>query len=126
MTNKIISSEQLNFTNECLFLYKSFCTNEDRDKLFNKCVEDRLNELLIDNSNMIDDIVYRLENFTNTVVQTDVPFNRCENYNRMLKEKSNSNIKYMKKLLNLYSKSCRMSTLVLKRLVKMLSNQRRV
>lgn len=124
MTNtnqKFISPEQINFTNECLTLYKDLCTPLSREQLFTKCVKERLNKLLIDNTNRIDKVLSDFEQFTDSLVRDDIPFNRCENYTRMVKEKNKSSILYMKKLFNTYTKSCRMSTLVLKRLIKEVS-----
>jgi hypothetical protein len=120
MTNKFISPEQLNFTNECLSLYKEFCKVEDKNVLFNNCVKQRLDELLIDNSNTIDNILNQLSQFTDSILNIDEPYNRCENYKRMVKEKNKSNLLYIKKLFKIYNKSCRMSTLTLTRLLKIL------
>lgn len=120
MIDKLISPEQLNFTNECLTMYKEFCEPTNREQLFTNCVKERLNNLLIDNTNRIDSILSEFEQFTDNLIRDDIGFNRCENYNRMIKEKNKSSIFYMRKLFNTYNKSCRMSTIMLKRLVKSL------
>ena len=118
--NILISPAQIDFTNECLNLYKECCEPVDRDALFLQCVQDRLNYLLIANTNKIDETLNLFESFTDNVVVEDVPFVRCENYSKMVKNKNKSNINYMKKLFKIYNKSCLMSTVVLQRLLKLI------
>lgn len=121
MIDKFISPEQINFTNECLNMYKEFCNIENRNVLFNNCVKERLNNLLIENSKKLDNTINNLERFTDDTIFVETPFNRCENYCRMVKEKNKYNINYMKKLFTTYNKSCRMSNTLLKRLIKSLA-----
>lgn len=116
----IVSPSQINFTNECLNFYKECCTTITREDLFLQCVQDRLNYLLIANTNKIDETLNLFESFTDNVVVEDVPFVRCENYTKMVKNKNKSNINYMKKLFKTYNKSCLMSTVVLQRLLKLI------
>jgi hypothetical protein len=122
MTNtfRYVSPARVQFSNECLSLYKDLSINESRDTLFHNCVQDRLNELLEANSVKLDELLKQLEQFTLTAVVEDPPFIRCENYTRMVKTKNKNNVKYIKKLFKTYNKACIMSTTVLHRLLKVL------
>lgn len=122
MTNsfKYVDPAKVRFSNECLSLYKDLNMNITKENLFHQCVQDRLNELLDANSNKLDDLLKQLEEFTLTAVIEDPPYIRCENYNRMVKSKNKSNIKYLKKLFKTYNKSCIMSTTILHRIIKLL------
>ena len=122
MTNsfKYVSPARVQFSNECLSLYKDLTRNESRDVLFHNCVQERLNELLDANSAKLDDLLKQLEEFTLTAIVEDPPYIRCENYNRMVKSKNKSNTAYLKRLFKTYNKACVMSSTVLHRIIKLL------
>ena len=108
------------FTKECLNLYKEFSSNKSRTSFFNECVQNRLDSLLVSNSQLMDETITKLEQYLDSIIVNDIPFIRCDNYKRMKKTCIKSNTSYIAKLLKTYNKSCIMSTKLLLSLTKQL------
>lgn len=110
-----------NFTKECLDLYKEFSDNQTRTSFFTECVNDRLDNLLISNSQLMDETISKLEQYFDSVLVENIPFVRCDNYKRMKRTCVKSNNNYIAKLLKTYNKSCIMSTKLLLDLTKQIN-----
>lgn len=109
-----------NFTSECLNLYKEFSSNQSKSSFFTDCVNDRLDNLLVSNSQLMDETITKLEQYFDSVLVDNIPFVRCDNYKRMKRTCVKSNNNYIAKLLKTYNKSCIMSTKILLDLTKQL------
>jgi len=107
------------FSDNCLSFYGSICTydNYDKTEFFDYCVNNRLNDLIEDNSKQLDYMLKKLEKYVDEIIIEKQPYERCSNY----KERNKSNIKYnmlwIKRLFKKYNKSCISSAKLLSKIM---------
>lgn len=114
------------FSDTCLSFYGAICNSEnvDRDIFFNYCVEERLNNLFIDNSEQLDYILNIFEKYIDGIITEKPAYERCSNYKERQRSNIKHNINLMKKLYKQYNKSCISSAKVLAKLVQDWENKR--